>query len=227
MRFCSIDHQLHTHERYHSNIALVEHISLSLLHTGRSDSEFNLRHDWNSLLGADPSVAPVTNRTAARWPPADVLLSYLRDYASAQEAAGKIAYNVTVVSISPFASRSTESGCSRRRRFLLTLDRRDVARRPTRATAVCSVVVMATGLGEPNVPTSTVDGVEHATLYRDLPPTGESFQGQSVAVLGAGNAAFETADALAPYVAYVHVWKKGRRARAQTADPLSFLSWES
>ena len=35
--------------------------------------------------------------------------------------------------------------------------------------------------------------------------TGEPFEGQSVAVLGYGNAAFETANALAPYVNYVHV----------------------
>jgi hypothetical protein len=41
--------------------------------------------------------------------------------------------------------------------------------------------------------------------YETLAPTGESFTEQSVLVLGHGNAAFETADAVAPYVNFVHV----------------------
>lgn len=35
--------------------------------------------------------------------------------------------------------------------------------------------------------------------------TGASFEGQRVAVLGNGNAAFETANAIAPYAAHVHI----------------------
>ena len=56
--------------------------------TGRSDAEFNLRHDWNSLLDTD--TEPITNRTADRWPAADVLVEYLRDFAQEQEHARKM-----------------------------------------------------------------------------------------------------------------------------------------
>ena len=188
-----------------------------------------MRHDWNSLLHADPSVEPVTNRTTARWPHADVLLSYLRDYAAAQDAAGRISYNSTVVSVSPVVRTEGEDAClARRRRFVMGIQRsvgEPTVAAGTSLTVGCGVIVMATGLGDPNVPLATVDGVEHATLYRDLPSTGESFQGQTVAVLGGGNAAFETTDALAPFVAYVHLWK-GRRGRV-TPEPSSFVSWES
>lgn len=55
----------------------------------RAHFDFNLRHDWNSLLDND-DVEPMTNRTEERWPPADVLVEYLKDYAKPQEAAGKI-----------------------------------------------------------------------------------------------------------------------------------------
>ena len=48
-------------------------ISLNKRFTGRKDQEFNLRHDWNSLLGND-GVLPMTKRTAERWPHADTLV---------------------------------------------------------------------------------------------------------------------------------------------------------
>ena len=53
-------------------------ISLNKRFTGRSEPEFNLRHDWNSLLD-NPDVEPMTNRTEDRWPHADVLAEYLRE----------------------------------------------------------------------------------------------------------------------------------------------------
>ena len=69
-------------------------ISLNKRYTGRQDPEFNLRHDWNSLLHTD--VAPVTNRTKLRFPNADVLVEYLADFAREQEQAGRIWYNSSV-----------------------------------------------------------------------------------------------------------------------------------
>ena len=42
--------------------------------------------------------------------------------------------------------------------------------------------------------------------YEDLPTDGRPFERKTVAVLGLGNSAFETADALAPFVNYVHTF---------------------
>ena len=69
------------------------------------------------------------------------------------------------------------------------------------------------------------------------------YEGQSVAVLGWGNAGFETADALAPYANYVHLMPGRARTRKKPRhsgnDPLEALlgqtnpdrhdlvSWES
>lgn len=65
-------------------------ISLNKRYTGRSDPEFNLRHDWNSLLGMDEQIGRFTNRTTKRWPDADTLVNYLRDFAKPQEVQKKI-----------------------------------------------------------------------------------------------------------------------------------------
>jgi hypothetical protein len=69
---------------------------------------------------------------------------------------------------------------------------------------LCNTVVMASGLTKPNAPAGVI-GIEHTIGYEDLPETGQSFEGQAVLVLGNGNAAFETANELAPYVNFVHV----------------------
>ena len=53
---------------------------------------------------------------------------------------------------------------------------------------------MATGMQKPNAP-STIDGIELTVGYEELPETGRPFEGQSVMVLGLGNAGLETADA--------------------------------
>jgi cation diffusion facilitator CzcD-associated flavoprotein CzcO len=53
-------------------------------------------------------------------------------------------------------------------------------------TVRCNAVVIATGLATPNIP-STLSGIEHTMGYEDLPPTGEPFEGKTVAVIGMGN----------------------------------------
>jgi cation diffusion facilitator CzcD-associated flavoprotein CzcO len=92
------------------------------------------------------------------------------------------------------------------------------------------VLVVATGLQMPNIP-ADIDGIEHTIGYESLPRTGETFEGQSVAVLGLGNAAFETGNALAPYVNYVHLWASRIPAdltgNGGTTDRNDFVAWES
>ena len=61
-----------------------------------------MRHDWNSLLGNE-ACAPVTNRTTARFPRAEVLVEYLREFAQPQEAAGRIEYGAEVQRIKRWA----------------------------------------------------------------------------------------------------------------------------
>merc|ERR1712072_1246993 len=92
-------------------------ISLNKRHTGRAELDFNLRHDWNSLLhdpspthhSAAPSSSTV-NLTDIKpgllfgdydkklWPNSKNLAKYMQHYAHTQGL--NIAYNTPVVSVS-------------------------------------------------------------------------------------------------------------------------------
>jgi cation diffusion facilitator CzcD-associated flavoprotein CzcO len=148
-------------------------ISLNKRHTGRANPEFNLRHDWNSLLG-NPACPSVPSRTTERFPHADVLVAYLRDFAQPQQQAGRIAYGTQVQLI-----RRDPGGDG------FTLDLRT---QESQLTAECAVLIIAAGLSTPNIP--TLEGAELLTGYETLPSTGYHMEGKSVAVLGMGNSAF-------------------------------------
>ena len=94
----------------------------------------------------------------------------------------------------------------------------DASTQPHHAyTRICGVLVIATGLNVPNAP-KTISGVERAIGYEEMPKKGNAFEGKTVAILGMGNAAFETADAVAPYVNYVHLFA-GRESQSATLQP--------
>lgn len=63
--------------------------------------------------------------------------------------------------------------------------------------------------------------------YEELPENGKTFEGKAVMVLGMGNAAMETADALAPYTNYVHVIPGRLHDSMSGPDKHNVLSWES
>ncbi len=193
-------------------------ISLNKRNTGRDNPEFNLRHDWNSLLG-NPDCMPVTNRTTERFPHADTLVEYLRDFAQPQETAGRIQYGAEVQNI----ARSTDG-------VGFTMDVRDAA--PHRDRSVnCDVLIMANGLWTVNKP--TIDGAELMTGYETLPSTGESMEAKSVAIFGMGNSAFEVANAAADYVSPYHkedaigLMPGATIRRSTTRVPLPSSAWES
>jgi hypothetical protein len=183
----------------------------------------------------------MTNRTKKRWPAAVVLADYLRDYARPQEVAGNILYRRTVGKISrirrggapssaahsppPSDARTAPPGVRGQRwpaRFELVVSTASADGQVRSGVAHCGVVVVATGLGVPNVPPQ-IHGIELSIGYEDLPPTGQPFEGKSVAVIGLGNAAFEAADTIGIYSNFVHLFA-GRKHR-RTAN--TFLSWES
>ena len=48
---------------------------LSLLLTGQTNKEFNMRHDWNSILSDDESLL-LKHYSKEFFPPADTMVSY-------------------------------------------------------------------------------------------------------------------------------------------------------
>ena len=121
----------------------------------------------NSLLD-QPDVAPMTNRTKERWPPADTLVEYLRDFSQEQVDAGRVVFGATIDRIE---RQGMQEGSilpgDHHGDFNVAITLRDegVASAETAVRAVCGAVVVATGLPNPHVP--DVPGIELAEGCRD------------------------------------------------------------
>ncbi|MBW4718748.1 NAD(P)-binding domain-containing protein [Saccharothrix obliqua] len=155
-------------------------ISSNKVHTGWDDPELNLRVDWNSLLSDDPSLL-FTGYTPRYFPPAEVMVRYLADFATKLDL--PVRCGVRVVSITrpdDFVVRDQRGDTYRARRL-----------------------IVATGVTKPYVP--PIEGVEHAERYDEVSVDPADFTGQRVLIIGRGNSAFETADNLIETAAVIHV----------------------
>ena len=204
-------------------------ISMNKRHTGRDNAEFNRRHDWNSLLDQD-AVPSIPDRTPKRWPHADVLAQYLREFARVQEDAGRIQYATSVNQI----RRDSKTG-----QFMMDVEpsaldgpgspwyfdkeyRHEDPRRNTKGLSgvvKCGKLVMACGLWEPNI--LPMVGIDLADGYENLPESGAKFEGKTIAIMGMGNSAFEAAKSFDDYTNFVHIWP------TRGKPPWPWVSWES
>ncbi|MBF9133209.1 NAD(P)-binding domain-containing protein [Plantactinospora sp. S1510] len=153
-------------------------ISINKIWTGSDDPEFNLRADWNSLLTDDPALL-FKNYSRRYFPDADDLVRYLADFARGL----KVRYDTRVTRLS-------------RTDGLFTVEAGECSWRARR-------VVVATGLPQLYVP--PIEGVELAERYDTVSVDPENFVNQRVLIVGKGNSAFETADALVETAAVIHV----------------------
>lgn len=158
-------------------------LSINKRHTGRTDDEFNLRHDWNSLL-SDRRDLRMSEFSKDYFPSADDLVRYLNRFAEALEL--DIRYGARVTRV----DRRDESGP-----FTVADDQGRTYR--------CTCLIIGTGVGLPHVP--EVPGIELAEGYETMSLDREQFENRSVLILGKGNSAFETADHLIPSASVIHV----------------------
>ncbi|XP_049601980.1 FAD-dependent oxidoreductase domain-containing protein 2 [Syngnathus scovelli] len=160
-------------------------ISINKIHTGRQNREFNLRHDWNSLLSDKPELV---FRQVSRefYPPADAFPRYLSMFET--ELGLKVQYGVDIGKIRASVS-------STRRSYILTDQH---AKEYT-----CSVLLVATGLWVPQevdfVGSDLVEG------YESISTNSEDYKNQAVLILGKGNSAFETAQSILGHASRVHM----------------------
>jgi thioredoxin reductase len=155
-------------------------ISLNKVHTVSQDPEIKLRWDWNSLLNDSPELL-FPKYSTDYFPLADDLVRYLGDFSSEHRL--NVRYQTPVERI-----QRTDDG------FVVW-----AAGRQWRARCV----IVATGWGLPFVP--AIRGIEHAVGYEDMEIAPEAYTGQRVLIIGKGNSAFETAAALFPHTAMVHL----------------------
>lgn len=181
-------------------------ISINKVHNGQqgSSAEFNWRHDCNSLLTSatnSSSVPRVREYTHDYFPRREVYARYLADYAA--QVVPNIHYGARVVSIQPIHQYPHTGNHSAR--FALRVERGGSTVRYT-----CERLIVATGLSQPVVPRDEIPGIELAEGYEEAPlEEPGNYTTQRVLILGNGNAAWETADALVEHAAAIHIW--GRR----------------
>lgn len=81
-------------------------ISINKVNTGRQNHEFNLRHDWNSLLSDKPDL--LFKRVSSEfYPPADSLVHYLKMFE--EELGLRVRYGVDIERIRAVQSQAERS----------------------------------------------------------------------------------------------------------------------
>jgi thioredoxin reductase len=158
-------------------------LSINKVHTGRTDREFNLRHDWNSLLTDSDEPFLFKEYSREYFPKAHDLVRYLNDFSTRFSL--RVQYDFAVSRIrqpsgGPFVVEGRDSK-------VFTADR----------------VIVATGLSKPHIP--AIPGIELATGYEDAPVDPEVFADKTVLILGKGNSALETANNLLGHAAIIHL----------------------
>jgi len=176
-------------------------ISINKRFTGSANPEFNLRHDWNSLLAHPGDDRPLLFAPfdKAYFPKADSLVAYLQHYA--RTAGIKVRYNTTVEEVARAPPAAPMAGAPPQppSGFLL---------RVGPASIGCDVVVVATGLHKPRQINADPDGV--IEYYDQAPADPDNYTNQEVLVIGKGNAGFETAQAVYGRAARVHLVSRSR-----------------
>ena len=155
-------------------------ISINKRFTGRTDPEFNLRMDWNSLLSDDGPL--FTTYTRRYFPDADDMVRYLTDYAAATDL--RISYRTRATRVD-----HDDDG------FTVT----DQHGEPHTARRL----IIATGPSKPYLP--DIPGIELAEGYESVSTDPDDFTDQRVLIIGKGNSAFETADNLVETAAVIHL----------------------
>ncbi|XP_006026042.1 FAD-dependent oxidoreductase domain-containing protein 2 isoform X1 [Alligator sinensis] len=168
-------------------------ISINKRYTGKSNSEFNLRHDWNSLLSHDSRLL-FRHYSRDFFPHADTMVRYLEDFASRLEL--QVQYNTAITHVTLDRDPQAWNG----HYFILTDQNSQTYR--------CSLLLVATGTWVPNVVSFT--GSEYVEGYETVSINPEDFAGQTVLILGRGNSAFETAENILGVTNFIHMVSRSR-----------------
>ncbi|KAK7940245.1 hypothetical protein WMY93_003571 [Mugilogobius chulae] len=160
-------------------------ISINKIHTGSNNREFNLRHDWNSLLSDKPDL--LFRRVSSEfYPPADAFPLYLSLYE--RELRLRVRYGVDIGNI-----RALPSG--NEKQYVLTDQHGSLY--------FCRVLLLATGLWVPQM--IEFAGSDLVEGYESISTNPEDYKNQAVLILGKGNSAFETAQSLLGSASRVHM----------------------
>ena len=167
-------------------------ISINKKFTGNTNPEFNLRHDWNSLLNDEEHL--FKNYTDEYYADSKYLHEYLNDFNKKNNF--NIIFNTSVVKINKF---NTEYN------YVLNIDNSD-------KKYYCKKLIMATGLSAPNLPNYTIKTEKKINHYADFPrkyfmdkENLKKYENKKLLIMGGGNASYELANILNKYCSSILV----------------------
>ncbi|KAL2309268.1 hypothetical protein Nmel_005458 [Mimus melanotis] len=172
-------------------------ISINKQYTGKFNSEFNLRHDWNSLLSHDRRLL-FRRYSRDFFPNADAMVRYLEDFASLLKL--QVQYNTAIIHVVLAVTCRCAAG-------RLRGDRRQ-SRTPTYREQLVLSLLCKQGWDSRQCclpqPPEYVEGYETVSINP------EDFAGQTVLILGRGNSAFETAENILGVTNFIHMVSRSR-----------------
>lgn len=142
-------------------------ISVNKKYTGSTDPEFNMRHDWNSLISHNDTMR-MTSYTDEYFPDAGVLAHYFQEFAHQFDL--NIQYNTEVKRVS---RKSTTKGD-----FIL-----QVSQGMMDHTVSCKRLILATGIGRPNG-IGLISGEQYVQQYQTVDLDPERFKAKRVLIVG-------------------------------------------
>ncbi|GAB1599172.1 FAD-dependent oxidoreductase domain-containing protein 2-like isoform X1 [Argonauta hians] len=168
-------------------------ISINKRNTGQTNKEFNMRHDWNSLL-SDKERLKLRYYSKEMFPSADILVKYLRDFRRLNNL--NVQFNAEISNIKTLKNDSIKQGHT----FTMTDQYNN--------KYTCRWIIVATGLWRPNIP--NFKGSHHMMGYESVSTNPDEFEGKSVLIFGRGNSAFETANAIYGATNLIHMIARSR-----------------
>jgi len=182
-------------------------ISINKRYTGTTNKEFNLRHDWNSLLSDDETLK-FGRYSKDFFPDREDYVRYLNDFERKLDL--KVLHNVDVRNVRRTDTSRGSDGQTQTNGANETDSSTMFAMEDQHGFVYsCRTLIIATGLGAPNIPANMV-GLEWAEGYETVSVDPADFEGQSVLILGRGNAAFEVADRIYGSTNVVHLIGRSR-----------------
>lgn len=160
-------------------------ISINKKYTGETNKDFNLRHDWNSLLNDEQLL--FGDISDELYPSSNDLYNYLNNFTNHFEL--NIIYNVDVVKINK------------------NVENYDIITNDSNYT--CGKLIVATGLSLPNYPTNIKYPTEikhygeYENNYFRTKENLDKYKNKKVLIIGGGNASYELANILQNYASTV------------------------
>jgi hypothetical protein len=184
-------------------------ISINKIYTGNENKDFNLRHDWNSLLNDEDLL--MKKYSEEYYPDREDLVKYLNDFYLTNNL--NVLFNCEVESIDKICNIDPNSTTSSERipdKYVVTLK--------NSKKFMCNKLIIATGLSKPNIPQLKLNIKDPIKHYSDYPQNYfrnkenlKEFANKFVLIIGGGNASFELALILNNYTSKILI--SSRRPR--------------